>query len=57
MGIKEILDSERGKTHLTIETISEILHQINAIPMKSQISTVYRSGTEEADKILNEQEI
>ena len=54
MEIKEILDSIRGKSHLTIETILEILHQIKAITVKSPMSIVYRYEAEERDKILNE---
>ena len=44
-------------SHLTIERISETLQQIKAIPVKSPINIVYRSGSEEADRILNKLEL
>ena len=44
----------RTKSHLLIDRRVEILEQINAIPMISQISIVYRSESDEAMGIFNE---
>ena len=52
--ISRIIEKKMTTSHLTIERISEILQQIKAIPVKSPMSIVYRSRSEEAERILNE---
>ena len=38
----------------SISNLSETFQQIKAIPVKSPMNIVYRSGYEEVDRILNE---
>lgn len=44
-------------SHLTVERTAEILWGIKTIPVRSPMNIVYRSGSDEAVRILNEMRI
>ena len=48
--ISRIIENKMIKSVLSVEMISEILHHIKAIPMKSPMIVIYQPGSEEADK-------